>query len=197
MLRRGAPSWSCHWIAVEALRAARSCRRPAVTIQRPRFAGLLPGEAAGRQSAAIWAWTRLPASASPTVAEGCPGPARLCLEADIAASLEQSEVMVRGARRCPLATACSGIRTNCTPPGPRPCAPERQRAPDLRENRSGACVEVAGIEPASSGFSVGLLRAQPAFDCRVLVPLPAAAAGPYPTELSLTARRRSRSGEPH
>jgi hypothetical protein len=28
-------------------------------------------------------------------------------------------------------------------------------------------VEVAGIEPASSGFSVGLLRAQPAVDCRV------------------------------
>ena len=27
-------------------------------------------------------------------------------------------------------------------------------------------VEVAGIEPASSGFSVGLLRAQPALDCR-------------------------------
>ena len=27
-------------------------------------------------------------------------------------------------------------------------------------------VEVAGIEPASSGFSVGLLRAQPASDCR-------------------------------
>ena len=27
-------------------------------------------------------------------------------------------------------------------------------------------VEVAGIEPASSGFSMGLLRAQPAVDCR-------------------------------
>jgi hypothetical protein len=27
-------------------------------------------------------------------------------------------------------------------------------------------VEVAGIEPASSGFSMGLLRAQPALDCR-------------------------------
>jgi hypothetical protein len=29
-----------------------------------------------------------------------------------------------------------------------------------------AIVEVAGIEPASSGFSVGLLRAQPVLDCR-------------------------------
>ena len=27
-------------------------------------------------------------------------------------------------------------------------------------------VEVAGIEPASSGFSVGLLRAQPVLDCQ-------------------------------
>ncbi len=27
-------------------------------------------------------------------------------------------------------------------------------------------VEVAGIEPASSGFSIGLLRAQPVVDCR-------------------------------
>ena len=27
-------------------------------------------------------------------------------------------------------------------------------------------VEVAGIEPASSGVSIGLLRAQPALDCR-------------------------------
>jgi len=27
-------------------------------------------------------------------------------------------------------------------------------------------VEVAGIEPASSGFSLGLLRAQPVLNCR-------------------------------
>ena len=29
-----------------------------------------------------------------------------------------------------------------------------------------AIVEVAGIEPASSGLSIGLLRAQPVLDCR-------------------------------
>ena len=44
---------------------------------------------------------------------------------------------------------------------------------DSRQNNALTCgktdqgiVEVAGIEPASSGFSMGLLRAQPALDCR-------------------------------
>ncbi len=57
-------------------------------------------------------------------------------------------------------------------------------------------LEVAGIEPASSGFSVGLLRAQPA----VIVGTGAATGdntGPYPTEVSLTAGRHSCSGKSH
>ena len=33
-------------------------------------------------------------------------------------------------------------------------------------NAGQGVVEVAGIEPASSGFSIGLLRAQPAVNCR-------------------------------
>ena len=42
------------------------------------------------------------------------------------------------------------------------------KPPDLRKHRPGssAAVEVAGIEPASSGTAVGLLRAQPAVNCR-------------------------------
>jgi len=36
----------------------------------------------------------------------------------------------------------------------------------VSEFEYGTRVEVAGIEPASSGFSVGLLRAQPASGCR-------------------------------
>ncbi len=36
----------------------------------------------------------------------------------------------------------------------------------VSEFEYGTQVEVAGIEPASSGFSLGLLRAQPVSDCR-------------------------------
>jgi hypothetical protein len=45
--------------------------------------------------------------------------------------------------------------------------------PPFEQNNALTCgktsqgiVEVAGIEPASSGFSMGLLRAQPALGCR-------------------------------
>jgi len=37
---------------------------------------------------------------------------------------------------------------------------------NVSEFEYGTRVEVAGIEPASSGISVGLLRAQPVMDCR-------------------------------
>ena len=50
-----------------------------------------------------------------------------------------------------------------------PCGqkPPKQNALTCGKTGQGI-VEVAGIEPASSSFSVGLLRAQPVLDCREL-----------------------------
>jgi len=61
----------------------------------------------------------------------------------------------------------------------------------LSQNR----VEVAGVEPASPGILMGLLRAHPAVVSRV-PPRHRRRCGTPATEISLTARRRRRSGKP-
>ena len=64
---------------------------------------------------------------------------------------------------------------------------------DFREHLA---VEVAGIEPASSGTSVGLLRAQPIEDCRGRYCY-RQLHRPVSDEMSLAAGRNDHSGKPY